>query len=203
MEPESFYHEGSLRLQERFGTTALAAHLARQYVLDELEEQHVEWIRGADCVYVATVGPDGQPDCSYKGGLPGFIRVAGTRSLEIPSYDGNGMYRTMGNAAADGRIGLLFLFPQLPAKLRVNGTCHVSSEPTLVSAHHGAESVIQVSIAAVFENCPRYLHYRATGEYSKHCPAPGYRPPEPEWKLKPEYEGLLPLSPAPASEGNP
>jgi predicted pyridoxine 5'-phosphate oxidase superfamily flavin-nucleotide-binding protein len=194
MEPESFYHESSLRLQTGFGTAELAAHLARRYVLDELEEQHVTWIQGADCVYVATVGPDGQPDCSYKGGLPGFIRVPSTRSLEIPSYDGNGMYRTLGNAAAAGRLGLLFLFPELPAKLRVNGTCQVSTEPELLAAHHGAESVIQVSILAVFENCPRYLHDRATGQYSKYCPTPGYRPPEPQWKLKPEYEGLLPVS---------
>ncbi len=191
--PDDFYHDGSLRMQEQFGSVGLAAHLARQYVLDRLQDEHIAWIREADCVYVATVAPDGQPECSYKGGLPGFIKVPDSASLEIPSYDGNGMYRTLGNASAVARIGLLFLFLEKHAKLRVNGTCEVSAEPGLLDTHHGAESVIQVGIRAVFENCPRYLHDRASGTYSRHCPRPGYRPPDPDWKLKPEYDGLLPV----------
>jgi predicted pyridoxine 5'-phosphate oxidase superfamily flavin-nucleotide-binding protein len=195
MEPEDFYHGGSRQLQRRFGTEELAAHLARRYVLGALEDEHAGWIRGAHAVYVATLDPDGFPDCSYKGGLPGFIRVPDLRTVEIPSYDGNGMYRTLGNAAAQGRVGLLFLFPGLPAKLRVNGTCEVLTDPAALAAHQGAEAVIRVGVRAVFENCPRYLHDPETGEYSVHCPRPDYRPPEPDWKQKPEYEGLLPVPP--------
>ncbi|MQS10729.1 pyridoxamine 5'-phosphate oxidase [Streptomyces kaniharaensis] len=193
MKPEDFYHDGSRELQHRFGTEELAAHLARAYVLDELEEAHAEWIRGADAVYVATLDPQGFPECSYKGGLPGFVRVPDLRTLEIPSYDGNGMYRTLGNAAAGRRVGLLFLFPARRAKLRVNGTCEVLADPAALAPHHGAEAVLRVGVTAVFENCPRYLHDPETGEHSAHCPRPGHRPPEPDWKKKPEYDGLLPV----------
>jgi predicted pyridoxine 5'-phosphate oxidase superfamily flavin-nucleotide-binding protein len=193
--PDDFYHDGSRALQRDFGTYDLAGHLAVKYVLEEFEPEHVEWIHQADCVYVATIDPSGQPECSYKGGLPGFIRVTGPRGLEIPSYDGNGMYRTLGNAAAVARIGLLFLFPELKAKLRVNGTCEVVTDAAALAAHHGAEAVVRVGVTAVFENCPRYLHDRANGRYSKHCPRPGYQPPDPDWKLKPEYDGLLPHPP--------
>jgi predicted pyridoxine 5'-phosphate oxidase superfamily flavin-nucleotide-binding protein len=194
VEPEDFYHDGSVRLQRRFGTEELASHLARRYALEELEAEHVEWIRGADAVFVASIDPLGRPDCSYKGGLPGFIHVPDTKTLEIPSYDGNGMYRTLGNAAAQPSVGLLFLFPELPAKLRVNGACEVLTAPDAVAAHHGAEAVMRVAIQAVFENCPRYLHDPKTGEHSVHCPRPDYQPPDPDWKKKPEYDGLLPVS---------
>src|SRR3954454_8994685 len=123
VEPADFYDAGSQELQRRLGTEALATHLAHHYVLDHLEDEHVEWIRAADAVYVATVDSRGNPECSYKGGLPGFVRALDDRTLEIPSYDGNGMYRTLGNVATGQRIGLLFLLPHVPAKLRVNGTC--------------------------------------------------------------------------------
>ncbi|WP_025616734.1 pyridoxamine 5'-phosphate oxidase family protein [Salinispora cortesiana] len=194
MEPEDFYHEGSRRLQRQFGSQRLAAHLARRYVLDELDETHVGWIRCADTVFVATVDDRGQPDCSYKGGLPGFVRVCDPRTLEIPSYDGNGMYRTLGNAAVTSRVGLLFLLPEVRVKLRVNGAGTVVTDPATLAAHVGAEAVVRVTVREVFENCPRYLHDPATGAHSAHCPRPDYQPPEPAWKQKPEYDGLLPTS---------
>lgn len=193
MEPDDFYDGGSRDLQRRFGTGVLAAHLAHRYALDRLESAHVQWIRRADAVFVATVDTRGRPECSYKGGLPGFVRVLDERTLEFPSYDGNGMYRTLGNAATTSRIGLLFLLPQVPAKLRVNGVCTVLTGVGVLADHAGAEAAVRVCVEQVFENCPRYLHDRATGEHSAHCPRPGYRPPEAEWKRKPEYEGLLPL----------
>ncbi len=192
MEAESFYHDGSRRIQRRFGTERLAAHLAERYVLTELESEHAGWVRGADTVFVATVDPRGRPECSYKGGLPGFIQVPDPRTLEIPSYDGNGMYRTVGNVAAEAWVGLLFLFPALPAKLRVNGRCEVVTDPAVLARHTGAEAVLRVGVRQVFENCPRYLHDPGTGEHSVHCPRPDYRPPEPDWKQKDEYDGLLP-----------
>jgi predicted pyridoxine 5'-phosphate oxidase superfamily flavin-nucleotide-binding protein len=147
-------------------------------------------------MYVATVDPHGQPECSYKGGLPGFIVVPDARTVEIPSYDGNGMYRTLGNAVARPAVGLLFLLPALAAKLRVNGVVEVLTGPDALAAHHGAEAVLRVGVTAVFENCPRYLHDPVTGEHSAHCPRPDHRPPDPAWKLKPEYSGLLPVRPA-------
>jgi predicted pyridoxine 5'-phosphate oxidase superfamily flavin-nucleotide-binding protein len=197
VEPDAFYRPASRGLQQTFGTEALAEHLARRYVLDELEDEHVAWIREADAVYVATVDDRGYPECSYKGGLPGFVRVPDRRTLEIPSYDGNGMYRTLGNAAASGRIGLLFIMADPPAKLRVNGACALFTGPTELAMHAGAEAVLRVDIEEVFENCPRYLHDRASGEYSEHCPRPGYEPPVPAWKQKPEYDGLLPAGRTP------
>ena len=192
MDAEDFYHRGSTELQAQFGTTSLAVHLAERYVLTQLDEQHVTWIAAADAVYVATVSPDGQPECSYKGGLPGFIQVPDRHTIEIPHYDGNGMFRSLGNGIATGRVGLLFLVSSAGAKLRVNGVCGLTTAEADLERHHGAKAVLRVHATAVFENCPRYLHEQPVLKHSAHCPRPGYVPPEPEWKAKPEYDGLLP-----------
>jgi hypothetical protein len=72
--------------------------------------------------FIATADAEGQPDCSYKGGLPGFVRVLDERTLAIPDYDGNGMYRSWGNVLANPRVGLLFLDFENPRRIRVNGT---------------------------------------------------------------------------------
>ena len=44
--------------------------------------------------FLATADEAGRPDCSYKGGDPGFVRVIGDDELAFPSYDGNGMFRS-------------------------------------------------------------------------------------------------------------
>jgi predicted pyridoxine 5'-phosphate oxidase superfamily flavin-nucleotide-binding protein len=46
---------------------------------------------------------------SRKGGAAGFVRVIDPTTIVFPSYDGNGMFLSMGNIAADGRIRLLFM----------------------------------------------------------------------------------------------
>jgi uncharacterized protein len=188
---DDFYHDGSRKLQRRLGTERLAQHIARHYVHDFLADEHIGWIRGADAVFLATTDPSGRPECSYKGGLPGFVRVPDPRTLEIPSYDGNGMFRSFGNALACPDVGLLFLFPEHRAKLRVNGACEVLTDAAGVAAHTGAQALLRVTVREVFENCPRYLHDRSTGEHSADCPRAEYVPPDPDWKLKPEYDGIV------------
>ena len=59
--------------------------------------------------FLSTVDPNGQPTCSYKGGDPGFVRVPDPQTIAWPNYDGNGMYLSMGNAAATGKVGLIFI----------------------------------------------------------------------------------------------
>ena len=47
-------------------------------------------------------------DCSFKGGAPGFVRVIGDNVVAWPDYDGNRMYRSLGNIVRNARVGLLF-----------------------------------------------------------------------------------------------
>ncbi|MEU2438324.1 pyridoxamine 5'-phosphate oxidase family protein [Streptomyces rubradiris] len=186
-----FYHEGALELQRRLDTHELAAHIAKRYVTDELDDGAVALITDADSFFLATADALGRPDCSYKGGRPGFVQVLDRRTLAFPSYDGNGMFRSLGNVLVNSAVGLLFIDYERAVKLRVNGDATVSTRQVDLSAFEGADAVVNIRVREVFENCPRYLHDRKTGEYSRHCPRPGYVPPDPAWKRKPEYDGIV------------
>ena len=45
------------------------------------------------------------PQCSYKGGDPGFVRVVDERTIAFPNYDGNGTYLSMGNLLRNPQVG--------------------------------------------------------------------------------------------------
>lgn len=48
---------------------------------------------------------EGRPDCSFKGGPSGFARVAAPDQLVFPDYDGNGMFKSLGNLTANPKSG--------------------------------------------------------------------------------------------------
>ena len=55
--------------------------------------------------FLATADAQGRPNCSYKGGEPGFVRVLDERTIAFPSYDGNGMFMSFGNVLVNPRSG--------------------------------------------------------------------------------------------------
>src|SRR3954465_1341025 len=85
------YHAGSRDLQERFGTRALADRLEDVNLRTAFHDADRAFIESMDILFLATADEQGRPQCSYKGGDPGFVRIVGERQLAIPNYDGNGM----------------------------------------------------------------------------------------------------------------
>jgi predicted pyridoxine 5'-phosphate oxidase superfamily flavin-nucleotide-binding protein len=155
-------------------------------------EEDQAFIRRSRMFFLATADADGQPDCSYKGGLPGFVRVLDERTLAIPDYDGNGQYRSWGNVVANPRVGLLFLDFETPKRLRVNGTAVVSHEDPLLAELPGAVFVVRLTAERIFPNCPRYIHRMQLVEESAYAPRPGYTPPVPAWKTFDVFRDALP-----------
>ena len=47
----------------------------------------------------------------------------------FPSYDGNGMYLSMGNIAGNSEIGILFIDFEKPFRMRLQGRAEVSRNP--------------------------------------------------------------------------
>ncbi|MEE1930438.1 pyridoxamine 5'-phosphate oxidase family protein [Streptomyces sp. TRM 70351] len=191
MRSERFYGPGARRVQESMDTVGLADHIAERYVSESVEGAPAEVVAGADCFYLATADAHGRPDCSYKGGLPGFVRLRGPREIVFPSYDGNGMFRSLGNVLENPAVGLLFIDYGRPLKVRVNGDARVLAAGESPEHFEGADAVVHVAVREVFENCPRYLHDVRAAGHSPHAPRAGHTPPEPQWKKKSEYEGLL------------
>jgi predicted pyridoxine 5'-phosphate oxidase superfamily flavin-nucleotide-binding protein len=186
------YHDGMRRLQDARDTRLLADRLEQVIVREAFTPEDRAFIERCAMVFVATADAEGFPECSYKGGLPGFVRVADDRTLLIPDYDGNGMYRSWGNVLANPRVGLLFLDFELQKRLRVNGAAEVRADESLRAAMDGAVFVIRVSVERIFPNCPRYLHRMQLTEHSVYAPRPCYTPPVPGWKTSEQFRDHLP-----------
>lgn len=88
---DQFYHRGNRELQEEFASRPLADRL-RKLARNCFTPEDRAFIEGATYFFLATADADGRPDCSFKGGPPGFVRVTGEAELAFPDYDGNGMF---------------------------------------------------------------------------------------------------------------
>ena len=181
------YHDGSRRLQERFDSRRLADRLAERLSRSAFTAEDKAFIESRHMFFLATADASGRPDCSYKGGLPGFVRVTGSSELSFPSYDGNGMFRSLGNLVVNPHVGLLFLDFEHPRRLRVNGRARLE-DPT--GEFEGAQLTVRVRADAIFPNCPRYIHRLQLVEASVYVPRSGYEPPEPGWKQN--FRDVLP-----------
>jgi uncharacterized protein len=189
---EPTYHDGMRELQDLRETRALADRLEKVTMRTVFTEEDKAFIHRCRMFFIATADAHGQPDCSYKGGLPGFVRVIDERTLAIPDYDGNGQYRSWGNVRANPRVGLLFIDFETPKRLRVNGTAVVSHEDPLLAELPGAVFVVRLAAERIFPNCPRYIHKMQLVEESVYAPRPDYAPPVPAWKTFDVFKDALP-----------
>ncbi|MEO0360598.1 MAG: pyridoxamine 5'-phosphate oxidase family protein [Pseudomonadota bacterium] len=189
-EDRPVYHDGMRDLQRRFGSEALADRLARHRRRTAFTDEDRAFIEGLEFFFLATADADGFPDCSYKGGAPGYMRATGPAELAFPSLDGNGMYRSLGNIAVNPQIGLLFISFETPRRLRVNGRARIVWDDPLMAEHPGAELMVLVDVEAIFTNCPRYIHRE--GGRSEYLDDGRTPPKTPDWKTWPEFRDVLP-----------
>jgi len=192
----SQYHEGARELQDRFDTRRLADRLAERLSRVEFSAEDRAFVETRNMFFLATADASGQPDCSYKGGLPGFVRVTGPSELAFPSYDGNGMFRSLGNLRVNPAVGLLFLDFERPRRLRVLGRASASEDDPLRTEFEGAQLMVRVRAERIFPNCPRYIHRMQVVEQSPYVPRAGQVPPVPAWKQMPAFQDVLPVQKA-------
>ena len=178
------YHDGSRELQDRFDTRRLADRLEQVKVHDRITAEDRAFIERMDMFFLATADADGRPQCSYKGGDPGFVAVLDEHTLAFPNYDGNGMYLSVGNLRVNPHVGLLFVdfCGRPPRRLRLNGAASVEPDDPLLARFPGAQFVVRVRAVEVFPNCPRYIHRMELVERSRFVPRPAEETPVPEWK---------------------
>ena len=189
--PDDMYHEGSRRWQDTFDTRRLADRIREVRVHDEIEDWDRDVIERADMFFLATADAEGRPQCSYKGGDPGFVHVIDERTIAFPSYDGNGMYLSLGNLAENPHVGLLFVDWQRPTRMRLSGRATVHVDDPLLGSWPGAQAVVRVAVDRVFPNCPRYVHRMTRTERSPFVPVEGEAPPVPDWKRRPWSRDVL------------
>ena len=189
----SMFHDGNRDLQDHFNARPLADRLVERLWRDRFKDEDKAFIESAEYFFLATASADGHPDCSFKGGPAGFVRVPSPDLLVFPDYDGNGMFKSLGNLQVNPGIGLLFILLHGPSRrLRVNGTASVRRDDPLLAQTVGAQMIVRVAVEAIFPNCPRYLPTMEMVRPSVYCPAAGHPAPEPAWKGFPDFADVVP-----------
>jgi len=192
MDGSSIYHEGNRQLQDKFDSRRIADRLEQVTLHDQFNGSDAAFIESCSMFFLATADAEGWPDVSYKGGLPGFVRVTAADELSFPCYDGNGMFKSMGNIMVNPKVGMLFIDFEGQNRMRVQGTASVSADDPLIESFPGAQLVIRVKAERIFPNCPRYIHRMEMVEPSVYAPRAQYEPPEPDWKYMPVFRDALP-----------
>jgi uncharacterized protein len=188
------YHEGNRTLQDRFDTRRLADRIDQKLVTDVISEHDAAFIVSADMFFLATADDQGRPNCSYKGGDPGFVRVVDEHTIAFPNYDGNGMYLSMGNVLRNPNVGLLFIDFERRHRLRLNGVASIDEDDPLMAGVPEAQFVARVRAREVFPNCPRYIHRMKLVERSSFVPREGCETPVPSWKQADWSKDYLPAA---------
>ena len=188
------YHDGSRELQQRFDTRRIADRIDELLVSDRISEHDQAFIESRDMFFLATADDAGLPSCSYKGGDPGFVRVVDERTVAFPSFDGNGMYLSMGNVVVNPAVGLLFIDFEAGSRLRLNGNASIDADDPLMGDYPEAQFIVRVSVREVFPNCPRYIHRYQLVERSRFVPRKGRVTPVPAWKCDEWSADALPAN---------
>ena len=145
MRDSVMFHDGNRRLQDQFDSRRISDRLEEKLTRQAFTDNDRAFIETSAFFFLATADAEGHPDCSHKGGVPGFVRVVGPGELAFPDYDGNGMFKSLGNVVANPSVGLLFIdMGEKPRRLRVNGTASVSRDDPLMQRFAGAQIIEKV-----------------------------------------------------------
>jgi len=158
----------------------------------DFDEESKAFIEARDMFFLATVDHHGRPTVSYKGGDPGFVKIIDSTTLVFPSYDGNGMFLSMGNAALNKEVGMLFLSFERPHRIRVQGTASISRDDPMKSRYYQeADLVVRVKLHELWQNCPRYIHRYDKVRPSRYVPREATETPLAEWKRVDAVQDVL------------
>ena len=183
MSESLLFHDGNRALQDAFHSRPIADRLEAVTMHTRFTEGDRTFIEGSIYFFLATADAEGRPDVSFKGGPPGFVRVTGPSELAFPDYDGNGMFKSLGNLGVNPNVGLLFIAMHgRPRRVRVNGVARVLRDDPLRAETVGAQLMVRVEARAIFPNCPRYIPSMQLVEESRFVPHAGEEFVEPGWK---------------------
>jgi predicted pyridoxine 5'-phosphate oxidase superfamily flavin-nucleotide-binding protein len=176
------YHDGNRMLQDAFDSRRIADRLEEVTTRTQFTESDRAYVERMAYFFLATADGKGRPDVSFKGGGPGFVRITGPSEIAFPDYDGNGMFKSLGNLSVNPNVALLFIDFERPRRLRINGSAHIRRDDPLLAETVGAQMIVRVEVRAIFPNCPRYIPTMTLAEASPYVPRAGEEPVEPAWK---------------------
>ena len=188
----SVYGKTHRNLQDQFDSRKLADRLNDSIVKKEFDTDAKKFIESRDMFFLSTINHNNMPTVSYKGGNPGFVKVINSKTLVFPSFDGNGMFMSMGNIKENKNVGLLFIAFDKPHRLRVHGKASISKDKNLLKDFKEAELVVKIKLENYWQNCPRYIHKYVKIDESKYVPKKNLQTPLAGWKKTDLVQDVLP-----------
>jgi len=157
-------------LQEQFETRRLADKVAEHVFYEQFTDADREFVEQSMFMFIATTDGSGQPQCSYKGGPRGFVKVTGPSELVFPFYEGNGLFLSAGNIAEMSKIGLLFIDFENQKRMRVNGVAEILDDHPALEGAVAAQLAVRVAVTDIHPNCLRNVHKMQFVESSSFTP---------------------------------
>jgi predicted pyridoxine 5'-phosphate oxidase superfamily flavin-nucleotide-binding protein len=188
------YGEQHRNIQDAFGTRGMADRVEELVCRTEFDDGAKGFIESVEMFYLSSIDHQGRPTVSYKGGDAGFVKVVDSTTLIFPSYDGNGMFFSMGNISANPQVGLLFISFETPNRLRVQGTASISKDPALIASFKEADFVVTVKLSELWQNCPRYIPKYEKVRDSRYVPRDHCETPLAGWKQLDLVQDVLPAA---------
>ena len=117
------YHEGNRKLQDQFDSRRISDRLEEKLMRTEFTDDDKTVYRKPADTSSSRRRRRRPAGLLVQGRPPGFVRVTGPSELAFPDYDGNGMFKSLGNIVVNPEVGLLFIaMGDKPQRLRVNGS---------------------------------------------------------------------------------
>jgi hypothetical protein len=86
-----------------------------------LGKREIAFIAARDSFYLASVSETGWPYVQHRGGPVGFVRHLDNRTIGWPEYAGNRQYVSIGNAAVNDRVAMIFMDYVHQRRLKILG----------------------------------------------------------------------------------
>lgn len=186
------YGDKHRHFQDQFETRKMADRMEEMIIKDSLDEMDKMFVASRDMFFLSTVDHQGRPTVSYKGGDVGFVTIVDDRTIAFPSYDGNGMFFSMGNIAENSNIGILFIDFENPNRMRLQGSASIQDNDPLLANYKEADLIVRVAIQQTWVNCPRYIHRYKKLDPSRYVPRTDCDTPLATWKRIDEVQDVLP-----------
>src|SRR5258706_7201185 len=124
---------GEHTLQGRYATKDRAQNFYERQMLSRLNRPMRDFVARQEMFFIATSDSKGNCDCSFRAGLPGFVRVVNELTLAYPEYRGNGVLASLGNIHENPKVGMIFVdFYRDTVGLHVNGKARIIENAELV-----------------------------------------------------------------------
>ena len=128
--------------------------------IDHINEHYRQFIEASPFLILATHGDNGV-DCSPRGDPPGFVRVVGTETIQIPDRRGNNRLDSLRNIVKNPTVGLIFLVPNAGETIRVSGQAEILIDPELCQSFtikgKPANCVLSIKVEKAYYQCQKAI----------------------------------------------